>query len=898
MRRDFCTILNLPFLLRGIVLYRSLARVMPDFRLHVACMDEASESLLSQLQLPGLTTISARELHEYDPPLAELAATRSVADYCKSVKPSLCLQLLERGSDLITFLDADLMFFSDPAPMFDEFGDDSILLMPMRRGPRLRDEKDEKFGRYNSGTLSFRPDETGLEALGWWRGKCLEGRPDDNPLMDQPFIKDWPERFPGVHVVEHLGCGVAPWNVFQYELGQGDGVPLVNGVPIVFYHYFGFTAFHSVNAFHRTGFLTEPQRFAEGRLSLSWQRRTIDGEAEGEEELIWIPYVREVAQALVDVQHFDLGFKEGLADAAPMDGAGLEAGSPSRPAGIEDDDAVAYPAVRAWGRMLEPVWRHPAKDERSRARVTDRGELEVETRLPSSEWFYLYHGETGFAEPPDDPDLWAVEPGRFYELRFESKIEGGDVAVTLFAIEYDDSERIGHQRISVQAGSNTLLLTTSDRTRSLRVAIRFSGTGTVMLSPIILSEPCGSPLPDSGGDLTPSPLSVDVRRQPEAAVHGPGAPTRIALYGEIDMNLIDGSAVWLQSVAQMLAHIPDTEVTVLLRRPEQRDVLTAPLHNLERIDLVEPTRFEGSTRLTAPEAVDALERLDREHRFDLVLLRGRDVSEQACDRAAFAGRLWAYHVPTHDRAPGADVDHLRRLAAGAERIACQTEAIRTLVEAAIPDHPDKLILLPPMIPRPAGSSPQERNGNLRLVYSGKIAPEYYFLEMTRMLTRLRRSHPGAELHVVGDKIHNPPDDPGFKPAAEAALRETENLVWHGGVSRDRAQALLADADVALSIRDPIMDNELATKVLEYGAARCAVLLNRTRLYEQHLGEDYPLFATDPGEAVRALSALADDSALCVAAAERCEQAALSFTFDAVAARLEPALRASLQGTHA
>lgn len=371
-------------------------------------------------------------------------------------------------------------------------------------------------------------------------------------------------------------------------------------------------------------------------------------------------------------------------------------------------------------------------------------------------------------------------------------------------------------------------------------------------------------------------------------------PVRIAVYGEIDMNLIDGSSVWLQSLAQVLTQIPETEVTVLLRRPDERDVLTAPLRDSERIELVEPAGIDPPARLTATQAIDALERLDAEQRFDIVLLRGREVSEVACVRGAFAGRLWAYHLPAKDRVPGGDVDHLRRLAGGAERIVCQTEAIRTLVEAAIPEQADKLVLLPPMIPPFAERSGRgERNEGIRLVYAGKIAPEYYFLEMTQILRRLRRSHPAAELHVVGDKIHDPPDDPGFRPAAEAALAETENLVWHGGVSRAQVQELLRDADVALSIRDPIMDNELATKVLEYGAAGCAVLLNRTPLYEELLGADYPLFATDPGEAVNALSNLASDPELRASVAERCQRAARRFTFENAAGVLEPILRASI-----
>ena len=53
---------------------------------------------------------------------------------------------------------------------------------------------------------------------------------------------------------------------------------------------------------------------------------------------------------------------------------------------------------------------------------------------------------------------------------------------------------------------------------------------------------------------------------------------RIALYGEVNLNLLDGSSVWVQSMAQMLTSLPEVEVTLLLRFPEERQILTSPLH--------------------------------------------------------------------------------------------------------------------------------------------------------------------------------------------------------------------------------------------------------------------------------------------------------------------------------
>lgn len=362
---------------------------------------------------------------------------------------------------------------------------------------------------------------------------------------------------------------------------------------------------------------------------------------------------------------------------------------------------------------------------------------------------------------------------------------------------------------------------------------------------------------------------------------GDRAPLRVVVYGEIDPNLVDGSSVWLQSVCQVLASIDGVEVTLLLRRPLQpeRRFLLDALAAHERVELLDA----GRPALLGPgEALDLLEQLDRERGgFELVLLRGQAVLAEAAAREAFDGRLWSYAMTGR----GMPDETLRALAARSARLLCQTEAVAEELRRIVPEANGSLLVLPPMIPdaEPPPARDGAGEGPLRLAYSGKLAPEYCWLETVDAFRALRAAQPGAELHVLGDKVHRPPEHPDFHAQAMRSLRETEGLRWHGAVPRSAVPGLLAECDLALSIRDPAVEaaRELSTKVLEYGAAGLPVVLNRAPAYEQLLGEDYPFFIDRPEDAAGLLTGAALDPSLRERARFACRDACLSFTFTAV-----------------
>ena len=373
---------------------------------------------------------------------------------------------------------------------------------------------------------------------------------------------------------------------------------------------------------------------------------------------------------------------------------------------------------------------------------------------------------------------------------------------------------------------------------------------------------------------------------------------RALVYGDVDLNLIDGSAVWAQSTVQALSRA-GCATRLVLKSPVRTGRLTDPLTEVPGVALVCPHEERllpglGDRPMSPVQAAQVLGRLDEDDPCDLLVLRGRRLVTRVVADGRFDGRIWAYltDIPQSaaEMTEAAHAD-LTRIAEAAHRLLCQTEELRCFLETWVPEACGKCVLSPPAVPEPAFEVP-DRDGPhdpLRLVYTGKFAPRWNTLPMTRLPELLAERGVPAELHTVGDKIHDDPAHPGFQADMARALAGTPGVHHHGGRPREEAMRIAADCDLGLGWRDPALDSslELSTKVLEFGALGLPVVLNRTPAHEALLGTDYPLFV--PG------SAGLDDAAEAVAravrepqarhlAAARCREAARQHTLDGAAAR--------------
>jgi glycosyltransferase involved in cell wall biosynthesis len=207
------------------------------------------------------------------------------------------------------------------------------------------------------------------------------------------------------------------------------------------------------------------------------------------------------------------------------------------------------------------------------------------------------------------------------------------------------------------------------------------------------------------------------------------------------------------------------------------------------------------------------------------------------------------------------------------------------------------VLFPPVLPALDIHRDPERKvappgTPLKLVYTGKFAPRWNTLEMTTLPALLAARGVTAEVHMVGDKVHDDPRDPTYKRRMRGALGEVgvpavPGVIWHGGQPRAEAMRLAAAGDIGLSWRHPDLDSslELSTKVLEFGQLGLPVILNRTPMHEALLGADYPLFAVSLADVAAAAAAAAADPGLYRLAADRTGRAAGQFTLDRAAERL-------------
>ena len=290
---NFCTLYNSNYAAKGLAMYWSLKRVCPDFNLYVFAFDDVLAAVLKKMALANMTVITLTEFEDEE--LLRVKPTRTPGEYCWTCSSCTVYYCLTHFNiDHCTYIDSDLYFYSNPQVLIDEMGNDDVLITSHRYSPQYQSE--EKAGKYCIQFMTFKNTPNGMHILNWWRNACLDwcyNRYEDGKFGDQKYLDDWPTRFQGVHELEHLGGGVAPWNMQQYTFAKqnkqyiGTETNTGDTFSLVFFH------FHACHCYQK-GWLREFNYQWYNWNQNSWQ-------------LLFVPYARDLVRAFRVMRNIDNG---------------------------------------------------------------------------------------------------------------------------------------------------------------------------------------------------------------------------------------------------------------------------------------------------------------------------------------------------------------------------------------------------------------------------------------------------------------------------------------------------------------------------------------------------------------------------------------------------------------
>jgi glycosyltransferase involved in cell wall biosynthesis len=371
-------------------------------------------------------------------------------------------------------------------------------------------------------------------------------------------------------------------------------------------------------------------------------------------------------------------------------------------------------------------------------------------------------------------------------------------------------------------------------------------------------------------------------------------PTKILVYGDVDLNYIDGSSVWAASITDVLSSLPNTNVDILLKADAYKSKVIKQISGKNKsVRIISPTKFGRAKRLMGSDAVPLIQQLHQDQDYDVILIRGQNIYSELAKSPELDGVLWIYPIELLQKADAdiekADLIPLKR----ASKLLCQSLAFKDrLIELGYDEQ--KIVFVPPMVPDKAKTNRilASNSTKKKLVYAGKFDRQWGVIEMFETFRSLYHEDQQFELHVYGEKIHNPKRCELFESQIKDYLA-MPGVVWHKGVERELVLRELPSYDLAWAWRQPELDKdtkEISTKFLEYSSSTLPIICLNGSMNRTLLGDDYPLFVEDQSQLVEKIKHFFKTPSMLNEAADICSAAVQPFFFSSVAQNnLKPAL---------
>jgi hypothetical protein len=123
----FVTLFNYKYLAHGLMMYDSLVRHVPKFKLYVFAFDKRTNDYLKKKNFKNIILVSFQDFE--DDKLLKVKKNRTLTEYFWTCSGSTILYLFKKKKiDSCIYLDADLFFYDNPEKIINKIENKSCMI--------------------------------------------------------------------------------------------------------------------------------------------------------------------------------------------------------------------------------------------------------------------------------------------------------------------------------------------------------------------------------------------------------------------------------------------------------------------------------------------------------------------------------------------------------------------------------------------------------------------------------------------------------------------------------------------------------------------------------------------------------------------------------------------------
>lgn len=249
MKNESCifTIVSKNYISHARVLINSFLKFHRDVKAFVLLADKVDGYFLHEKEPFNVIEADSLGIEDFN----SFSFKYNIVEFNTAVKPFFFEYLFSKyGFRKVVYLDPDIVVFRELAEIFEALDTYSIVLTPHITSPIPDDDRVPKeidilkAGVFNLGFLGLSGGDNTVKLLSWWKrrlyDKCLQA-PLSGYAVDQIWMSLVPCLFDNYLILKNPGYNVAYWNLHERAITKRNEEYLVNGGPLYFFHFSGFS---------------------------------------------------------------------------------------------------------------------------------------------------------------------------------------------------------------------------------------------------------------------------------------------------------------------------------------------------------------------------------------------------------------------------------------------------------------------------------------------------------------------------------------------------------------------------------------------------------------------------------------------------------------------------------